>query len=152
MRTLNNNVVRRLFGTINTKKISPCISCKNYNVEDKTCRVFCDYDITTEKKIYHNATIVRNDNSKCGLEKMEFYEPILNDLLDEYEKNKYKKMFYSNVLSLSFPTLFLSCVILPKGIIFWIGIYLYIDTFDFPKKIIVMEQTEKKLKDRIDAC
>ena len=90
-RIISNNITKRLFGTIDTKRNIPCNFCKNYNNENQTCKVFYDYNAITEKKIYHTAKSVRDDDDKCGLEKMNFYEPILNDILKEYKKFKIEK-------------------------------------------------------------
>ena len=74
MRTiLNNNIVKSFFCT---HKTVSCTSCKNYNNENQTCKMFYDYNNITEKKIYHNASSVLNDDDKCGFKKMKFYEPI----------------------------------------------------------------------------
>jgi len=98
---LNNNITQRLFSSTNTKKIISCISCKNYNIVNQTCKRFVDIDNATENITYHSVKNVRNDDNKCGLEKMIGYEPILNDLLNEHKKITQKYNTYLTFMNVS---------------------------------------------------
>ena len=94
-------ISKRLFSNINTKTIS-CVSCKNYNNDNKTCNLFFDYDKITGDKIYNLAKTVRNDDNKCGSEKMIGYEPITNTLLERYDRITYKYNVYQYSSSVSY--------------------------------------------------
>ena len=152
---LSNNVIRRLFSTTNTKKIIPCISCKHYNIDNQTCKRFVDYDVSGNT-LYYTVKSVRNDDNKCGLEKMIGYEPILQDLLNEHNKIKSKCEYYDKSSEITGWTgcLLLGYTVLIQGnmITFFSSVGLLVYSYNASETFSDLKKAQDKLQRRIDAC
>lgn len=86
---------------IQNKKI--CANCKFFISSKKECSKFGDVDIITGKYDYENATIVRNDEDKCGEDAIFFKNNNFKIITIPFEfLLKNSKLFFSS-LNAGFP-------------------------------------------------
>ena len=159
MRVIISNNIKRFFSMNNTKKIIPCISCKNYNIDNQTCKRFdgySDYNEITGDQTYSLALTIRNDDNKCGLEKMIGYEPILQDLLNEHNKIKSECKYHetsSLIIGMAGSCLSAFGLSIPGNLFFIsVGMGFLACSFHEHYTFKKLKKTQDKLQRRINVC